>query len=264
MVRAHTRRLNPPPCPCAPPVRLAFNFQPDFIMHSIVRPSLLLLVAITGLNAAELPKKAPLSRYAPLWDSSPFTTKPKPPENAPLVNPFEDLALKGVAPIAGGYLITLINTKNPAEAVPPIDTDRPSKYKVLKIERDADNPLGTVVHLSQGEGPGAIVGTVSFNEKFSTPKTAAPKPGHKLPGQPQSPGQPPVAGQPPQPQIPGQPINPTGAASRQPRARVVPPPPTTGQPSGAQPTAQPLTRPTTTGSGTNTHGNQSHQRPSRR
>ncbi|MEI7912842.1 MAG: hypothetical protein WCK77_24720 [Verrucomicrobiota bacterium] len=190
-------------------------------MHSIVRPSLLLLLAISGLNAAELPKKAQLSRYSSLWDNSPFTTKPPPTPTGPVENPFDNWALKGVAPIAGGYLITLINKKNPAEAVPPIDTDRPSEYKVLSIERDPDNALGTVVYLSKGD----LKGSVTFDEKLSIPKPPAVKPGHKLPGQP------PVPGQPPQLQPQPQPVAPV-VDTRQPRARVVPPPATGAQNGG--------------------------------
>lgn len=194
-------------------------------MNSIVRPSLLLLFAISGLNAAELPKKAPLSRYAELWTKSPFTNPPPPPADAPLVNPFEDLALKGVAPIAGGYLITLLNKKNPAEAVPPIDTDKPSEFQVLSIERDPDNAMGTVVYLQKGD----IKGSVTFDPKLSVPK-APPKQGPKPPGGQKPPGAPIVPAPPAPPIAPTQP-----PTSRQPRSRVVPPPAAGGaaQPAGA-------------------------------
>jgi hypothetical protein len=209
-------------------------------MNSIIRPCLFLLIAISGLSAAELPKKAPLTRYKSLWDNSPFTTKPQAADPGPLKNPFEDLALKGVAPIAGGYLITLINTKNPAEAVPPIDTDRPSEYQVLKIERDPDKPLGTIVHLQKG----SQIGSVTYNEKFTTPKVAAavPAAAHKGPGQPQIPGQPVQPGQP--------------GEARQPRPRVVPPPPAAA--------AQPGAAATIPGARGGTSGQRGSQRPSRR
>ncbi|KAB2641651.1 MAG: hypothetical protein DVB25_01175 [Verrucomicrobia bacterium] len=204
-------------------------------MHSIIRPGLLLLLVLTGLQAAELPKKAPLSRYTELWTKSPFTAPPKPVEDGPVVNPFADWALKGIAPIAGGYLITLINKKNPAEAVPPIDTDQSSEYQVLRIERNPDKPLGTVVYLSKG----AITGSVTFDEKLSAPKPSVAKAPPKMPGQPQMPGQavPPAA-----PQVPA-------PAVLQPRPRVVPPPTT-----GAQPGAQPGGR----------SGGRNYQRPSGR
>ena len=224
-------------------------------MNSIVRPCLLLLLAVTGLNAAELPKKALLSRYTSLWDNSPFTTKPPPTATGPVENPFDNWALKGVAPIAGGYLITLINKKNPAEAVPPIDTDRPSEYKVESVERDPDNPLGTVVYLSKGD----LKGSVTFDEKLSIPKPPAAKPGHKLPGQPPTPGQPQAA--------PAPPVAPTGVDPRQPRARVVPPPTAGAQSAGqggGQPGANGSRSGRTSGRGGSTGGGNNFQRPTGR
>ncbi len=213
-------------------------------MHSIARSSLLLLVALTGLNAAELPKKAPLSRYSGLWTNSPFTAPPKPVDDGPVINPFEDLVLKGIAPIAGGYLITLINKKNPAETVPPIDTDRPSEYKVLSIERDPDKPLGTVVYLSRG----TQTGSVTFDEKLSMPKPAAPKPANKQPGRPPVPV-PPVAQ--PAPQIP----TPAGTPSSRMRSRIVPPA------TGTQPGGQSSGR--SGGRSGGTSGGSNYQRPGR-
>ncbi|KAB2641042.1 MAG: hypothetical protein DVB26_05575 [Verrucomicrobia bacterium] len=190
-------------------------------MYPLIRPSLLLLLALTGLHAADLPKKAPLSRYSELWTKSPFTAPPKPVDDAPVANPFDDLALKGIAPIAGGYLITLINKKNPTEVVPPIDTDQPSEYQVLRIERDPDKPLGTVVYLSKG----TITGSVTFDEKLSVPKPPVAKVALKKPGQP---------GQPVPPVPPVAPLVPAPTnVIRQPRPRVVPPPSTGTQP--AQP-----------------------------
>jgi len=219
-------------------------------MNSIVRPCVLVLLSIIGLPAAELPKKALLARYTPLWENSPFTTKPKVDPGAPLENPFDNLVLKGVAPIAGGYLITLINKKNPAEAVPPIDTDRPSEYEVVKIDRDPDKPLGTVVTLKKG----SQVGTVTYDDKLSAPKPPPAKPGRNLPGKPQVPGQPPQVPQAPQPPQPGQ-ANPAAGAARQPRPRAVAPPT-----SGTQPGA-PGTNATGRGGRGSTGG---YQRPSGR
>ena len=214
-------------------------------------PCLLLLLAITGLDAAELPKKAQLNRYASLWQSSPFTTKPKLEDPGPTVNPFEDLALKGIAPIAGGYLITLINRKDPSD-VTSIDTDRPaaSEYKFVKVDRNPDKPLGTVVTLTKGSS----TGTVAYDDKLSTLKPPAAKNPQQHP-----PGQPQIPGQPPQPPQPGQ---------RQPRSRVIPPPTAAPQP-GAQPVAQPGVqpggRPGAGGIGPSSRGNSSsRQRPSRR
>lgn len=225
------------------------------------------LIFPAAANAAEVPKKAPLTRYAELWTRSPFTTPPKKIEDAPEKNPFEDLALRGIAPLSSGfYLITLVNKKNPTE-VTTIDTERSSDYEVVKIERDSEKALGTIVHLKKG----SMAGTVAYDEKLSTLKA----PPTKKPGQPGQHGQPQVAGQPPMP--PGAAPNmPVGAPM--PRSRVVPPAtpgaapgPTTGQPTtqGGPPSRfQPGGTPSSAPSGTPSGGRDSRtdhgSRPSRR
>ncbi len=170
------------------------------------------LLAAPATRAEEVPKNPPLTRYAELWTKSPFTTPPKPPDNAPAANPFEDLALRGIAPLSTGcYLITLVNKKNPTETT-IIDTERSAEYEVVKIERHPEEALGTIVHLKKG----AISGTVSYDEKLST----LPPPTKPKPGPPQVTGALPL---PPgtTPPVPGVP---------QPRARVIPPPKTGGAP----------------------------------
>jgi hypothetical protein len=192
-----------------------------------------LLAALATLaSGIEVPKKSPLTRYAPLWNESPFTTKPPPPESTPEANPFDDLALRGIAPLAnGGYLITVADKKKPDET-DVIDTERSKEYQVIKVERDPTNRLGTVVHLKKG----SMTGTITYDEKVSSaPKTAQVKKPQGQPGQ-----QPPqAAGQPPQPQVPGQPVMPSGI--RPPRQRVVTPgsPPTPGASPGT-PGATPI------------------------
>lgn len=173
--------------------------------------SLLTLLGLAGLAAADIPRKAPLSRYSTLSTNSPFTSKPLQPEGTPESNILDDYALIGVSPIGGnGYRVTIINKKKPEDRI-KIDSDDPkSEFKVLGVTRKSGDPLGTVVSL----GHGSMKGTVAFDEKLLTlvtPKPAAP--------------------QPPQPPIPGQPIPPTAMPNngqpfqgRQPRPRVIPPP----------------------------------------
>ena len=189
-------------------------------MHSASR-ILLLCLALTAWAAAELPKKAPISRYAGLWSNSPFTSKPPPPEAGPVVNPLEDYVLVGVSPIGASpagdpnFRVTLLNKKKPEERV-VVDSDNPkSTYKILKITRKPGEPLGTVVHMSSG----AVEGDVSFDEKSLVLAVAKAAPNVR-------PGAAPVPG--------AQPV-PLGQQQRQPRPRVVPPP-TTG---AAQPVTQP-------------------------
>lgn len=175
------------------------------------------VLALIDVVRADLPKKAPLSRYATLWSNSPFTSKPPPPEAGPASNPLDDYALIGVSPIGGsGYRVSLINKKKPDERI-IVDSDKPSKdgFKVLEVIRKAGDPLGTIVRMNSG----SMTGTVAFDTKLLTltaaPKAAVPQPG--VPGQP---------AQVPQVQ-PGQ--APGNLPVRQPRPRVVPPPtPTAG------------------------------------
>jgi hypothetical protein len=216
-------------------------------MHAFIPFSAVSSLLLAGATLADLPKKAPLSRYSSLWTNSPFTSKPPPAEAGVANNPLDDYALIGVSPIGGtGYRVTLLNKKKPEERI-IVDSDKPSKdgFKVLEVIRKAGDPLGTTVRMNSG----SMTGTVAFDTKLlalaAAPKAAVP-PGQ--PGQPQA-GQPPIPGQ-PQPQ-------PANSPLRQPRPRVVPPPAPTvpGLPQpGAVPQATPPGIPAT----------QLQQRPERR
>ena len=173
---------------------------------------LLSTLVLVAWATAELPKKAPITKYTGLWTNSPFTSKPPPPEALPTVNPLEDYALAGVSPISSGYRVTMINKKKPEERI-TVDSDSPKgDYKILEVTRKPGDPLATVVRMQAG----AVTGTVSFDEKLlvlATPKAppkAPPAANMQPPPQPQ-----------PVPQSAGQ-----SAASRLPRPRVVPPAPT--------------------------------------
>ena len=171
---------------------------------------LLLATALVAVAAADLPRKAPLTKYSTLWTDSPFTSKPPPPEEVAAANPLEDYALAGVSPIPSGYRVTLLNRKDPKERI-VVETEKPSQgFKILAVTRKPGDPLGTVVRMASG----TVNGTVSFDEsllKIEGPP--APKP-----AQPQlPPGVRPGVQPGTQPQ-PGQ------ADLRQPRPRVVPPP----------------------------------------
>ena len=188
-------------------------------MHSALR-ILLLAPALVGWAAADLPRKAPITKYTGLWTNSPFTSKPPPAEQGPEANPLEDYALGGVSPISSGYRVTLLNKKKPEERI-IVDSDKPSGgFKILAVTRKPGDPLGTVVRMSSG----SVTGTVAFDESMLT-LTPAPAPNN-----PQLP--PGVQPQPGQPQPQGvQPVQ------RQPRPRVVPPPTPPTQPQ-ARPQAQ--------------------------
>lgn len=205
--------------------------------RALAAATLCAMAALATAGAAEAPRKAPLTRYAELWTKSPFTTPPKKIEDAPEVNPFEDYALRGIAPLSRGcYLITLVNKKNPTETK-TIDTERSSEFEVVKIDRDAEKPLGTVVHLKQGN----FSGTVGFDEKLSQLKLPTPpKPGQQAghQGAPPNPGQAPAqaAAQPTtQPTAPVRPprVLPPTAPTTNPAAPAAPSGNSRFQPGGA-------------------------------
>lgn len=192
-------------------------------MHFALR-ILLLAPALAGWAAADLPRKAPITKYTGLWTNSPFTSKPPPPEAGPAVNPLEDYTLGGVSPISSGYRVTLLNKKKPKERI-VVDSDKPSGgFKILGVTRKVGDPLGTVVRMSSG----SVTGTVTFDEaalKITPPPAATPQPNAQPGAQPQ-----------PQPQ----PVPPGGQPTlRQPRPRVVQPPPPTAVPHTQQKPAVP-------------------------
>lgn len=168
---------------------------------------ILLMPALVGWVAADLPRKEPLGKYTGLWTNSPFTSKPPEVAPGPAADPLADYALGGVSPIPSGYRVTLLNKKDPGKRI-VVDSDKPSDgFKILAVTREAGDPLKTVVRMSSG----AVTGTVAFDEALlkltQAPAAKAPLPpgAQPQPGQPMPPGQ-----QPPPP--------------RQPRPRVVPPP----------------------------------------
>lgn len=174
--------------------------------------SILLLTAagLCTLANAGVPRKEPLVKYTGLWTNSPFTSKPPPPPPGETVNPLEDFTLTGIAPVPGGYRITIMSRKNP-ELKKVIEPGKTDEFTVVSVNRNPDKPLGTTVVLSTG----SIQGTVSFEEEMLTLK-APPAP--QQPQQPQGnlpPGITPAQAN-PQPDA--------NAAQRQPRPRIVPPP----------------------------------------
>lgn len=180
---------------------------------------LLLSLLFCSMLHADGPQKAPLTRYTGLWTNSPFTSKPPPPEAAPTVNPFDDYTLSGIAPVPGGYRITLVNKTNPEEKR-VIEPGIKNEFTVVSVDRNPDKALGTTVVLSSG----TLQGTVTFEPELLTLNSPPPPP----PPANLPPGVIPSEGNQQQTQ-PEQ--NLQREPQRQPRPRIVPPPiPTQGQP----------------------------------
>lgn len=140
-------------------------------VHWASRPVALLCALITILPAsasADVPKKAPLVKYTGLWTNSPFTSKPVVDPTGPMNNPLDDFTLTGIAPVPGGYRITIMNKKNPdvKRVIEPGGTDK--EFKVVSVNRNPGKTLGTTVVLSSG----SMQGTVSFEPDLITLKAA--------------------------------------------------------------------------------------------
>lgn len=184
-------------------------------MKSQISNPAFLLLALASMTLADVPKKAPSTKYAGLWTNSPFTSKPPPAEAGPEENPLDDYVLLGVSSLGTkNYRVTMINKKKPEDPRIYVETNRDSKgFKILGVTRKEGDPTGTVVSMQSG----SMTGTVSYDDKLLTlAAPAAPRGNPQPPGQP---GQPLLGGQ---NAIPGQ-VQPPGV--RQPRPRVVPPPP---------------------------------------
>jgi hypothetical protein len=176
-------------------------------MKSCALTILLAAFCIATHASADVPRKAPASTYAALWTNSPFTSKPPPQQAGPLVDPFEDFTLSGIAPVPGGYRITIVSKKEPSVRR-VIEPGSSGEFTVISVDRNPEQSLGTTVVLSTG----SVQGTVRFEPDLITLKA------------------PPAAPQLQQPQnlppgiTPGQANPDPNAAQRQPRPRIVPPP----------------------------------------
>ncbi len=133
----------------------------------------------------ELPRKAPLGRYAGLWNNSPFTSEPEveAPEPIPVDNPLDDYALTGVSPVAGGYRVTMINRNDTSKRI-VVNTARESDlhdFEVVNINRTPGRPLSTTVEVTDG----THTGTLAFEQELltlRTPPAAAPEQPDAPPG----------------------------------------------------------------------------------
>jgi hypothetical protein len=113
-----------------------------------------LSIVLCSIIHADVPEKKPLQYYSGLWLNSPFTTKPEIINNTPAINPFDDYHLTGIAPIKGGYRITITHKKTKDKIV--IEPGRESVFQVLNVDRNPEISLGTVVTLTNGSSQGIV------------------------------------------------------------------------------------------------------------
>ncbi len=134
---------------------------------------LALVIASGAFVSADAPRQLPVIRYAPLWNDSPFTSKP-PPQVAPEeTNPFEGYSLGGVSKLADGYFVVLINAKDPNENV-LIRPGYKSDWEIVEVDWSNTNWRETKVKLNKG----GTVGTIGFDTANLTikPPVAAAQP----------------------------------------------------------------------------------------
>lgn len=130
--------------------------------------TLLILTFIPTILFAAAPKKPLPSRYAALYNSSPFTTPAPPPINQmAMINPLDDWALGGVSKFPDGYFVILLNKKRPDEKV-IIQPGSASEYEVIEVVDGGRDYTGTQVKLRYQKN---IIGTVTFDQKLLSVKS---------------------------------------------------------------------------------------------
>lgn len=154
-----------------------------------------LLVAFLGtipcsMSLAQVPEKKPHDYYKELWLNSPFTSKPI-VSNKVNSNPLDDYHLTGIAPIEGGYRITIANKKDKNAKKIIIEPGNDSGFEVVSVNRNPEISLGTTVTLKKGSMEGVVrfePNLVVLNAPASTTKPANNPPGVVDPNQPTPPG----------------------------------------------------------------------------
>lgn len=135
-------------------------------------------LAATGMGMADVPQKAPLTKYQNLWTDSPFTAKPPEQIVTTQFNPLQNYVLLGVSPIPEGFRVTIQNKKSPSEPAIVVKSHKPNEgFSIIDVQHQKGNPLATVVEMRAG----SQVGKVSFDEKFLVVKAPAP-PAQQPPG----------------------------------------------------------------------------------
>lgn len=145
------------------------------IMHTthLFLGSSLILLSLVGWAAADLPRKAPLTKYRTLWQDSPFTSKPVEAGGPAVANLLDDYSLAGISPIEGGYRVTVMNKKKPGERIYVYSDEPDAKhgFRIEAVEKNEGGPRATVVRMSaHGQR-----GTLAYDESLLA-LAAAPRP----------------------------------------------------------------------------------------
>ncbi len=146
---------------------------------------------LCSISLAQVPEKKPHQFYSGLWLNSPFTTKPIVTGDTKMSNPLDDYHLTGIAPIEGGYRITIANKKDKNAKKIIIELGNDSGFEVVSVNRNPEISLGTTVTLKKGNIEGVVrfePNLVVLNAPASTTNPANNAPGIVNPSQPTPPG----------------------------------------------------------------------------
>ena len=138
--------------------------------------ALLFALAMTMAGRADVPQKAPLTRYQKLWTESPFTARPV-DVGGPVYNPLEDYVLLGVSDIGEGRVqVTMMNKKMPTAGRIYLQTGKTHDGMSIKdVIRKPGERLATVVRVERA----GQIGEVAFEEKFLKVVSTAPAKPHQ-------------------------------------------------------------------------------------
>ncbi|WP_411847649.1 hypothetical protein AAFN60_10515 [Roseibacillus persicicus] len=127
--------------------------------------TLTILIASVACIAAQAPRKEPLTKYRQLWENSLITDPPEVvgPGTEEPPSELDDYVLGGWTQSSQGYLVSLINTKDPKARV-AIGPGIPNKkgFRILDVKRDPTNYMSSEV-LVELAGKKKWIG---YEEKF--------------------------------------------------------------------------------------------------
>lgn len=145
-----------------------------------------LLLSLLVLEAhAQLPVKRSMIEMKPLWENSPFTTKPE-VEAVDQKNELEDWSLAGVSSNPqGGYTVTIVNKKDRGDrrrihSSGNYQEEEVKGFKIMEVSQEGLNYKETKVKLSVS----GQEGWVGYDEKILAVKPANPIANNR-PGVPQ-------------------------------------------------------------------------------
>jgi hypothetical protein len=121
------------------------------------------LILILQVSAVEPPKTYIVSRYNHLWQNSPISDPPPPPEGDDVKNDLDDWVLVGLEEYVDGKVVTLVNKKNTKERVRvPSKEELAKDFAIIEVKKSGGSYLENEVHIQKGPHRG----WVKFDSKY--------------------------------------------------------------------------------------------------